>query len=92
MRKNRKKLRLLALLLAALTLCLHLLFHCVLNFSWRKNILKLNSLHLDAPPICGFIKNCCDPCVDNVTGSERSLKIKVTNNVSECCCRQIFNS
>ena len=78
--------------LTALTLCLHLLLHRVLNLGRGKNVLELNAVYFDAPCVGGFVEDNSDFCVDDIARSQRVVKLHFADDVSQRCCREIFDS
>ena len=79
-------------LFAAFALGTHLLFHGFLDILRRHDVLKLHTVDLDAPRVGGFIEDGAHFGVDNVARGKRLVEFKVTDDVAQCGCRQIFDS
>ena len=76
--------------LTAVTLSLHLLFHRLLNFFRRNDVLKFNACNLDAPLVCGIVKDGCHLAVYSVTRGESAVEFKFADNVTQSGCGKIF--
>ena len=69
--------------LTALTLGLHLLFHGVLNFLGRQNVLELHAVDLDAPGVGGLVKDGAHLGVDDVAAGERLVELHFADDVAK---------
>ena len=76
---------------SSFTLCFHLFFHGFLNSSRRNDVFEFYPVDFDSPWICGNIQRCTHFCVDYFTGSQCFIKFHITNDISQCCRRQIFD-
>ena len=73
--------------LTALTLCLHLLLHGILNRCRRHNVLKLHTVDLDAPWVGGNVERFSHLRVDRLSGGQCLVEFQITDNVTESGCR-----
>ena len=69
--------------LAALALGLHLLFHGVLDFLGRQNVLQLHAVDLDAPGVGRFVKDGAHLGVDDVAAGEGLVELHFADDVAE---------
>ena len=75
-----------------MTLCLHLLFHGILNLTRRDDVFKLDAVNLNAPWVGCFVKNNTYFCIYGITRCKRCVKLHLTYDITKRGCREIFNS
>ena len=77
--------------LSSFTLRLHLLFHGVLYFGRRDNVLKLHTVHLDSPWVSCLVQGGPHLGIDGFSGGQSLIQLQIADDVTECGRRQIFN-
>ena len=75
--------------LAAVALCLHLLFHCVLDLGGRNNVLKLYTVNLDTPFVGCLVEDFGHLGIDGVAGGESAVKLKLTYDITKSGSRKV---
>ena len=70
--------------LSSLTLSFHLFLHGILDRGRRNDVLKLNTVDLDSPWICSFIKGSSHSGIDYLTGCQCLIQLHITDDVTKC--------
>ena len=69
----------------------HLFFHSILNCCRRNNVFQFHTVDFDSPWVCRLIQGSTHLCIDRFSGCQCLVEFQITDDVSKCCSRQVFD-